>query len=34
MEQIEDMHLAIAHALCISLRARIASEGLLPVGEA
>jgi D-sedoheptulose 7-phosphate isomerase len=34
MEQIEDMHLAIAHALCVSLRARIASEGLLPVGEA
>ncbi len=34
MEQIEDMHLAVAHALCVSLRARIADGAVLAVREA
>jgi len=29
MEQIEDMHLILAHALCVSLRAQIAAEAVL-----
>lgn len=29
MEQIEDVHLALAHALCVSLRARIAEPALV-----
>lgn len=33
MEQIEDMHLVLSHALCISLRARIGTEAVLTVRE-
>jgi len=33
MEQIEDMHLVLSHALCVSLRARIASETVLTARE-
>ncbi len=31
MEQIEDMHLVVAHALCVSLRHRIAADVLVAV---
>lgn len=34
MEQIEDMHLVLAHALCVSLRAQIAAEAALTRQEA
>jgi D-sedoheptulose 7-phosphate isomerase len=34
MEQIEDLHLVLAHAICVSLRARIADEQLLAAREA
>ena len=33
MEQIEDMHLVLSHALCVSLRARIAGETILAARE-
>jgi D-sedoheptulose 7-phosphate isomerase len=33
MEQIEDMHLVLSHALCVSLRARIAGETVLTARE-